>query len=187
ERASGVLLHPTSLPGRHGSGDLGLEARVFARWLRGAGQRWWQMLPVGPLGHGNSPYSAHSAFAGNPLLVSLGRLVEDGLLRPRDLADAPGFPEGRVDHAAVRAFRGRYLRKAFAAFENRARDRGGFDAFCASNSAWLDDFALYIELKLSRGGKDWTEWDLDLCLRVYTVLERYLRCLRVSMSAHAVG
>src|SRR5437764_15384169 len=96
ERASGVLLHPTSLPGRHGSGDLGLEARVFARWLRGAGQRWWQMLPVGPLGHGNSPYSAPSAFAGNPLPVSPGRLVEAAPLRPRGLADAPRCPQGRA-------------------------------------------------------------------------------------------
>ena len=181
ERASGVLLHPTSLPGPHGSGDLGLEARAFARWLRGAGQRWWQMLPVGPLGHGNSPYSAHSAFAGNPLLVSLGRLVEDGLLRPRDLADAPGFPEGRVDHAAVRAFRGRYLWKAFAAFGNRARDGGGFDAFCASNSAWLDDFALYMAIKRSSGGKAWTEWEPGLRLRDSAALDRARQALRAEV------
>src|SRR5207248_10006353 len=127
ERASGVLLHPTSLPGAHGSGDLGPEAHAFARWLRDAGQRWWQMLPVGPIGYGNSPYSAHSAFAGNPLLVNVGRLAEDDLLPPRDLADVPHFPEGRVDYAAARAFRERHLRTAFAAFDKRRRDRSAFD------------------------------------------------------------
>src|SRR5919198_31023 len=142
ERASGVLLHPTSLPGPHGSGDLGHEAHAFARSLHDTGQHWWQMLPVGPIGQGNSPYSAESAFAGNPLLISLQRLVEDGLLSATALDDAPRFPKARVDHPAVRAFRERHLRAAFTAFPKQGRHRAAFDAFCARNAEWLDDFAL---------------------------------------------
>ena len=92
ERASGILLHPTSLPGAHGSGDLGPEAHAFARWLGEAEQGWWQMLPVGPVGYGNSPYSAHSAFAGNPLLISLDSLVQEGLLERASPAGARATP-----------------------------------------------------------------------------------------------
>src|SRR5438132_8667820 len=96
QRASGVLLHPTSLPGAHGCGDAGPEAHAFAGWLQGAKQRWWQMLPLGPVGYGNSPYSAHSAFAGSALLISLDRLVEEGLLPLQALAETPRFPDGRA-------------------------------------------------------------------------------------------
>src|SRR4051812_31125872 len=118
-RASGVLLHPTSLPGAWGCGDLGSEAHSFARWLRDAGQRYWQMLPVGPVGYGNSPYSALSAFAGNPLLISLERLVEEALLPRSALADAPAFAHDRVDYAATRAWREQCLKTAHAAFQKR--------------------------------------------------------------------
>src|SRR5207253_5440912 len=119
ERASGVLLHPTSLPGAYGCGDLGLEAHEFAAWLRGAGQRWWQMLPVGPIGYGNSPYSAHSAFAGDPLLVSPDRMVEEGLLRRDALVDVPRFPADRVDYPGSRSWRERHLRAASAGLQRR--------------------------------------------------------------------
>src|SRR5213083_1594097 len=129
ERASGVLLHPTSLPGADGCGDAGPEAHAFADWMHGAKQRWWQMLPVGPVGYGNSPYSAHSAFAGNPLLISLDSLVQEGLLERASPAGAPAFPKGRVDHAASRVWRNRHLRAAFAAFSKRAGDRGPFEDF----------------------------------------------------------
>src|SRR5439155_15642686 len=181
ERASGVLLHPTSLPGPHGAGDLGPEARAFARWLREAGQRWWQMLPVGPIGYGNSPYSAQSAFAGNPLLVNLGRLAEDGLLSPRELADVPPFPKNRVDYAAVRAFRERHLRTAFAAFDESRRNRTAFEAFSARNAAWLDDFALYMAIKRSGGGKPWTQWEPGLRLRDRATLDRARGALRAEI------
>src|SRR5207248_2883569 len=181
ERASGVLLHPTSLPGPHGSGDLGPESHAFARWLRDAGQRWWQMLPVGPIGYGNSPYSAHSAFAGNPLLVNLGHLAEDGLLSPRDLADVSPFPKNRVDYVAVRAFRERHLRTAFATFDKRPRNRTAFEAFSAGNAAWLDDFALYMAIKRSGGGKPWTEWEPGLRLRDPATLDRARGALRAEI------
>ena len=129
ERASGVLLHPTSLPGMHGCGDLGPAAHTFARWLRGARQRFWQMLPVGPIGYGNSPYSALSAFAGNPLLISLDRLVDEGLLPIGALSDAPRFPEERSDYEAARTWREAKLRTAFTAFARRTSDHPAFEIF----------------------------------------------------------
>jgi 4-alpha-glucanotransferase len=185
ERASGVLLHPTSLPGPHGSGDLGAEARRFARWLHAAGQRWWQMLPVAPVGYGNSPYSALSAFAGSPLLVSLEGLVEDGLLPAAGLAGAPRFPRDRVDFAAASAFRGRHLRRAFAAFASRpGRRRRAFEAFCARNASWLDDFALYAALKEHQGLRAWTEWPEDLRRRERPVLRSVRRTLASELEFH---
>src|SRR5437868_1052923 len=126
ERASGALLHPTSLPGEHGCGDAGPQAHAFAQWLARAGQRWWQMLPVGPVGYGNSPYSASSAFAGNPLLISLDRLAAEGLLPQAALAGVPRFPPGRVDYSAARAWREKNLRLAFQAFQQRTSDHPSF-------------------------------------------------------------
>lgn len=178
ERASGVLLHPTSLPGRHGVGDLGDEARSFASWLRSAEQRWWQMLPVGPVGYGNSPYSALSAFAGNPLLISLDRLVEEGLLPRGALAEAPLFPSGRADYAAARAWRERNLRLAFAAFQKRSSDRGQYEVFRAANAAWLEDYALYAAIKRARRELPWSEWEPELRARDAEALDRARHALR---------
>src|SRR5205814_5256879 len=184
ERASGVLLHPTSLPGAHGSGDLGPEAHAFARWLGEAEQGWWQMLPVGPVGYGNSPYSAHSAFAGNPLLISLDSLVQEGLLERASPAGAPAFPKGRVDHAASRAWRNRHLRAAFAAFSKRAADRGPFEDFCAQNAAWLEDFALFMAIKHTRGDRPWTDWEPDLRAREPAALARARQALADEVHQH---
>ena len=121
-RASGILLHPSSLPGPHGSGDLGPSAHRFAEFLSRAGQTWWQMLPVGPLGGGESPYDSPSTFAGNPLLVSLELLARDGLLEPRDLAAHPRLAQSsRCSWPAARRFRGVRLRRAFERFAPRSR------------------------------------------------------------------
>lgn len=108
-----MLLHPTSLPGPSGIGDLGEEAHRFADFLASAGQSWWQMLPLGPTGFGNSPYSALSSWAGNPLLVSLERLARESWLRPEEAAE-PDAPPGRVAYGEVEAFKGERLRRAFA-------------------------------------------------------------------------
>jgi 4-alpha-glucanotransferase len=178
ERASGVLLHPTSLPGRHGNGDVGAEARAFAAWLRGAGQRWWQMLPVGPVGYGNSPYSALSTFAGNPLLISLDRLVEEGLLPRSAVAAAPQFPSRRTDYASARAWRETNLRIAFSAFQKRTSDHGQFETFCAENAAWLDDYALYAAVKRARRELPWTQWEPELRSRDAEALDRAKHALR---------
>jgi 4-alpha-glucanotransferase len=178
QRASGVLLHPTSLPGSHGCGDLGPEAHAFARWLAEGGQRVWQMLPVGPVGYGNSPYSALSAFAGSPLLISVDRLVGEGLLPRSAVADVPPFPERRVDYAATRAWRERCLTLAHTAFTKRTSDHPSFEAFCAANEAWLDDYALYAAIKRSRRDGPWFEWEPDLRARDPEALARARHALR---------
>src|SRR4030095_12115003 len=131
DRSSGLLLHPTSLPGPHGIGDLGPEAYRFVDFLAAAGQRLWQMLPLGPTGFGNSPYAARSAVAGNPLLISFELLCDEGLLNTSDLDRIPDFPEDHVDFAAVEQFKMHALRRAaerFAADATSAR-RAAYEAF----------------------------------------------------------
>ena len=147
DRASGVLLHPTSLPGAPEGGQLNAEARAFVDFLVAAGQSWWQMLPVGPTGYASSPYSAQSAFAGNPDMVAVDRLIDDGLLAAAD--------RGRQHQEALRA--------AFAAFRNGRghRDRD-FKAFVTQAAAWLDDFALYRAIKRAHGERQWTLWPAPL-------------------------
>src|ERR671916_1410235 len=117
KRSSGILLHPTSLPGRFGVGDLGGEAYRFVDWLAAAGQAYWQIMPLGPTGYGDSPYSAFSAFAGNTNLVSPERLVEQGLLAEEDLRDAPPLPSERVDFGKVIDHKRELLEKAYANFK----------------------------------------------------------------------
>src|SRR5215208_3108624 len=125
KRSSGILLHPTSLPGRFGVGDLGGEAYKFVDWLAAAGQTYWQIMPLGPTGYGDSPYSAFSAFAGNTSLVSPEKLVEAGLLAPSDIADAPDLPAGRVDYGKVIEYKRALLEKAFVNFARKLKEDEG--------------------------------------------------------------
>ena len=166
-RACGVLLHPTSLPGRFGVGDLGGEAYRFVDWLAAAGQHLWQVLPLGPTGYGDSPYQCFSAFAGNTLLISPDQLVEQGLLAPEDLSEVPSFEDGRVDYGRAVEFKEALLGKAFDNFEraNPAGVRAEFEKFKESASAWLDDYALYRSLKRERNEVAWTEWEERLVRR----------------------
>src|SRR5213080_33674 len=159
-RASGLLLHPTSLPGPHGIGDLGTEAYRFIDFLAESGQGLWQILPLGPTGYGNSPYAARSAFAGNPLLVSLDRLRDEGLLVDADLGSLADFPGERVDFAAVEPLKMRALARAAERFTQGASDerRAAYDAFVKDNRSWLDDFALFMALHEVHGGA-WQSWD----------------------------
>jgi 4-alpha-glucanotransferase len=165
-RTAGVLLHPTSLPGRYGIGDLGDELVAFLDWVQSAGFRLWQVLPLNPPGYGNSPYGCVSSYAGNPLLISPQRLLHDGLLPPHAVADAPRFPDARVDFDAVAKFKTALLRESFALFERHARGihRSALDQFEHDNK-WLADWALYAALKERHGGKQWSEWPEDLMLR----------------------
>jgi 4-alpha-glucanotransferase len=151
-RSSGILLHPTSLASRHGIGDLGAEARRFVDFLADAGQKLWQVLPLGPTGYGESPYQCYSAWAGNPLLISLDRLVEQGFLDAAALSGAPPFPEERVDFE-------RLIPWKIALLESAARKPDGFDDFCAASEHWLDDFALFTALKAQHQGAAWTAWE----------------------------
>jgi 4-alpha-glucanotransferase len=147
-------MHPTSLPGRFGIGDLGPEAFRFADWLAAGGQKIWQMLPLGPVGYGESPYQLFSAFAGNPMLIAPERLVERGWLAEDDLAGAPRFAEDRVEFERAVPWKTRLLQQAFARFHGGPE----FDAFCGENAAWLDAFARFMALKEANGGVSWRDW-----------------------------
>jgi 4-alpha-glucanotransferase len=146
-RSSGILFHPTSLPGPYGIGEIGPEAFAFIDWLAEAGQTVWQVLPLGPTGYGDSPYQCFSAFAGNPLLVSLDRLADQGYLSPDALACRPVFPQDRVDYGAVIAWKLPLLASAADAFFTRRCHRSAFERYCASNAHWLDDFAAFMAAK----------------------------------------
>ncbi len=159
-RRAGILLHPTSLPGPHGTGDLGPSALRFADRLAEAGQGLWQVLPLGPTGAANSPYQALSSFAGNPLLISLDALVEDRLLPEKDARRHPDFAEDRADFDGARRFKEEALRTAFERFsEMTASDlHDAFRIFRQETEAWLPDFALFMALKDHFRGKPWYDW-----------------------------
>ncbi|NDJ75481.1 MAG: 4-alpha-glucanotransferase [Chloroflexi bacterium] len=160
-RSSGVLLHPTSLPGPYGIGDLGTEAYRFVDRLAEAGQSIWQVLPLGPTGFGESPYQCFSAFAGNANLISLDRLVEYGWLSEEDLAHRPFFSQRKVDYPTVIAYHDELLSLAYDRFviDGPASQQAAFAAWCAHPDRWwLDDFALFMALKEFYGGRPWTAW-----------------------------
>ncbi len=170
-RSAGILLHPTSLPGSFGIGSLGAEARRFVDFLAAAGQSLWQVLPLGPTGYGDSPYQCFSAFAGNPLLIDLQQLVEEGDLEEADRAAAAGgppqFPTERVDYGAVIDTKTALLRRAAKRFRAQAdpERRAAFDQFCTENAHWLDDYALFMAIKEAHGGAVWTDWEPPLAAR----------------------
>lgn len=166
ERSSGILLHPTSLPGPHGIGDLGQAAYDFLDFMAETQQKIWQVLPLGPTGYGDSPYQCFSAFAGNPLLINLPTLVERGLLSEDDINEIPAeFDNYRVNYGPVIEYKTERLHRAHQNFEAGNHDRAEFNAFVKDEAYWLDDYALFMALKLSNGGGSWTGWDLDLVQR----------------------
>ena len=169
-RAAGVLLHPTSLPGGPGCGDLGPGARRFLDWLADAGCRAWQVLPLGPTGRSGSPYSALSAFAGNPLLISAEPLRQDALLSSGSTPGGRLGSRGRADLARAREHRLRVLGRAFSRFE-RAPPAGlvhDFERFvdAPAQRAWLEDWVLFAALRRKHRGQIWTSWDAGLKRRV---------------------
>lgn len=173
-RASGIILHITSLPSPHGVGTLGREAREFADFLRKAGQKYWQILPLGPTGYGDSPYQTDSAFAGNPYLIDLEQLITDGLLT-REEVDAVSFGSdpAQTDYGALYAGRFDLLRRACE--RGWDKERENVDAFYRENESWLRSYALYTAAKRHFGMRPWIEWeDEDLRLRrSEEVLRRY--------------
>jgi 4-alpha-glucanotransferase len=163
ERASGVLLHPTSLPGPYGIGDIGPSAFQFVDWLADSGCKLWQILPLGPTGYGDSPYQCFSAFAGNPYLISPDYLLRDDLLHPDDLVATPDFPANKVDFGQIIPWKLNLLERAFIRFKSAPLPmRHEFDRFCAENVSWLPDYALFMALKEANGGGAWGGWPESL-------------------------
>lgn len=173
-RASGILLHPTSLPGDFGIGDLGDAAFRFVDWLVEAGQTYWQVLPLNLTGWGGSPYATVSAFAGNVLLISPGKLLEDGLIDADTVASWSDLNKDKVDFGAVDEGKHTLLAQAFERFRSGGLPEltPGFTTFTRENAWWLDDFALFIALKNSNGHKPWIEWAEPLKTRTKDALDR---------------
>jgi len=185
-RSSGILLHPSSLPGAHGIGELGGEAHRFADFLKNAGQTIWQVLPLGPTGYGDSPYQCFSAFAGNPLLINLDTLVKCGYLSAGDLNSQPKFPRESVDFGTLIRWKLPLLRQAAAAFRQKAdrAELAAYEAFCQLHAAWLEEFALFMALKETHDNVMWTLWEPGLALRDSVALDRARRELHEQIEAN---
>lgn len=167
-RCSGVLLHPTSLPGPNGSGDLGAAAFHFVDWMVTAGQKMWQMLPLGGTGPGNSPYMSNSAFAGNPLLVDLNDLVQHGWLASGELAPQPNTSLHQIEYDQVSAYRMGRLRLAAQRFFEGGQQQHHFEefeSFCAAEQSWLEDYVMYRALEVKFNGLPWGDWPAEFAHR----------------------
>src|SRR4051812_27543139 len=188
KRSSGILLHPTSLPGRFRIGDLGQEAYRFVDWLASAGQSYWQIMPLGPTGYGDSPYSSFSAFAGNTNLVSPEKLVESGLLNDSDIHDAHDSAPGRVDYGKVIEYKRALLEKAFVNFTAKLKTdeslRDDYKGFLDFASAWLEDYALFAALKDEHKGESWHTWEAGLARREASAVEGARAKLAERIEAH---
>jgi 4-alpha-glucanotransferase len=173
-RKSGILLHPTSLPGDLGMGDLGKWAYRFADFLAESGQRLWQILPLSPTGFGYSPYQAYSSIAGNPLLISLQSLVDQGWLSTEDLKDPPPFPDSAIDFNMVVPLKKRLLKKAAAAFFQWSLEasRIEFRKFCVEMNSWLDTYARFAALKEANADSAWTQWDPAITANEQDILDQ---------------
>ena len=166
-RASGVLLHPTSLPSRFGIGDLGENAYRFVDFLANSDQQIWQILPIGPTGYGNSPYLSYSALAGNPLLISPEILQQQGLLTLESVQHPPDFPLDRVEFDWVIQTKMPLLRQASDRFKSQAstEENSEFNRFCNRHNDWLSDYALFMSLKAAHGGSGWNQWSPEIASR----------------------
>jgi 4-alpha-glucanotransferase len=172
-RASGVLLHPTSLPGPYGIGDLGAAAYRWVDALAAAKQQWWQLLPLAPTGYADSPYQCLSTFAGNFYLVSPDELLREGLLRRGDVAGS-AFPDDHADYDRVIPFKVKVLTTAWENYKRGQAPalRPDFEQFCQAEAGWLDDFALFMALKDAHGGASWLTWEAELMAREPAALAR---------------
>jgi 4-alpha-glucanotransferase len=173
KRSSGILIHPTSFPGRYGIGDLGHEAYRFLDFLHETGTKLWQILPLGPTGYGDSPYQSFSAFAGNPYLISPDLLLEDNLLHSDDLKEGLGFSDKQVNFGQVIGAKLNILERAFIRFEREPElvsVREAYARFCTDAANWLDDYALFMAIKEANGGGAWSGWSDELKNRNEAVL-----------------
>ncbi len=177
-RSAGILLHPTSLAGPYGIGDLGPAAFEWLDWLADSGCKLWQVLPLGPTSYGDSPYQCFSAFAGNPYLISPDILLEQGLLMQEDLADMPAWDDQRVDFGRLYLWKPALLERAFQHFSSATGPvKAEFDSFCAENAGWLDDYALFMAIKETYDGGAWDLWPKTLRLREAAAMQEARRTL----------
>lgn len=185
KRASGVLLHVTSLPSQYGIGDLGKSAYEFVDFLVLAKQSYWQVLPINQTGYGDSPYQCLSAFAGNVNLISPEKLVEEELLDTESIRQVPKFPK-KLDFSLVNRFKRKILREAFENFRRRAcpKLKMLFEEFCFENAYWLEDYALYRAIKSSYDEKSWQDWDVEFKLRNPLAIERVYKELSETILEH---
>jgi len=183
-RSAGLLLHPTSLPGPDGIGTIGEDARRFIDLLVDAGVRLWQILPLVPTGYGDSPYAGFSAFAGNPLLLSLEPLLDRGWLRPEDVAALSSSKPLSVDFGTVVPGKMAVLKRSFSHFRADASQHQEFESFCRANGHWLDDFALFMALKDAHGGAPWEAWEPDVRRREQSALTRSAQELEADIAFH---
>ncbi len=176
-RASGILLPVSSIPSAYGSGSFSKEAYEFVDFLEKAGQSYWQILPLGPTGYGDSPYQSFSTFAGNPYYIDFEELIEEGLLTKEQCEECDwGGSEAYVDYEKIYKSRFRVLKEAFD--NSRLGDNEDFQAFVAENAFWLSDYSLYMAVKDSYKGKSWSEWDGDIRLRKPEAIEKYAEKLK---------
>ncbi|HEU5349325.1 MAG TPA: 4-alpha-glucanotransferase [Ktedonobacterales bacterium] len=185
-RASGILAHPTSLPGRFAVGDLGPGTNAFLDFLAASRQQIWQVLPLGPTGYGDSPYALLSAFAGNPLLISPELLLDEHLLAPDDLADAPTFDPAKVDYGVAIPWKMALLQRSHQYFREHgeASLQAEYQAFCDDQHGWLNDYALFMALKAQFDGKAWTDWPRTYALRDEDTLASARRALADEIAFH---
>ncbi len=175
KRSSGLLLHITSLPGKYGIGTMGKEAYAFVDFLEKAGQKIWQILPLGHTGYGDSPYQCFSAFAGNPLLIDLDLLVKDGLLSKTHLPKNKNFDHYKVDFGRVFTYKYPILREAFKLFKENSEKKikNEYRRFVEESKFWIDDYAFFMALKDHFGGKSLAQWNIDIKTRQEDAMATY--------------
>ncbi len=185
ERSAGILLHPTSLPGKFGIGDLGYEAFNFINFLEASGQKLWQVFPLGPTGYGDSPYQCFSAFAGNPNLISPEKLRDAGFLTDDDLKFIPDHNPSFIDYGIIINYKKSILVKAFKNYrKNENGIKKDFKDFIEKNTEWLDDFSLFMAAKEHQNGIAWVEWHKDLVVRKKDALEKWKNELKDEILYH---
>ncbi|OAM92558.1 4-alpha-glucanotransferase [Pelosinus fermentans] len=182
-RQAGILLHPTSLTSKYGIGDLGKEAYEFIDFLHKSKQKLWQVLPLNPVGDSHSPYQCPSAFAGNPLLISLDKLVSLGFLNAKDLGQVPVFPDEQVIFSKVKEYKESLLYKAFMTFRKQ-RISQDYERFCKANHGWLSDYTLFMALKTYFKGQPWHLWSREAALREPAALKKYKELLADDIDYH---